>query len=300
MKEIKGKTTAKEGFHERNKHKGKYDFPKLIKANGELKNYVRESEYGGLTIDFFDPMAVKALNKALIIEFYGLDYWELPSGYLCPPIPSRADYIHVISDLTCCNSKQRKARMLDIGVGASCIFPIIGVAEYGWDFVGSDIHDVSISSSRSIIEKNASLKGKIEIRKQDDPFSIFRGVIKNGEFFEVSLCNPPFHDSSAEALMASKRKESNLKNKPVNKPTPNFSGQDNELWCSGGEANFLKNMIEESQIYRQNVHWFTTIVSSEDTLRKLVRLLKTVSVREHKIIPMEHGNKKTRILAWRY
>lgn len=299
-KGIMQKEGVKQGFHKRNKHNKNYNFPELIIANPELERFVHENQYGDLSIDFFDSHAVKALNKALLFYFYNLSFWDIPQGSLCPPIPSRADYIHNVADLIGDNLNNKKIKCVDIGVGSNCIYPIIGAIEYGWDFVGSEINNDSIINARRIVEMNENLRDKIEIRHQEDPFSIFRGIIKQGEYFDLSICNPPFHNSNEEAKQASRRKESNLKHIKVNKPNLNFNGQENELWCKGGELSFIKYMIEESHLYRNNVNWFTTLVSNEDNLPKLIRVLKDVCVKEHKIIPMEHGNKKTRILAWRF
>lgn len=292
--------SIKQGFHKRNKHNKNYDFPELIIANPELERFVYENSYGNLTINFFDSDAVKALNKALLFYFYNLSYWDIPQGSLCPPIPSRADYIHNVADLMGDNINNKKIRCIDIGVGSNCIFPIIGVIEYGWSFVGTEINNDSLINARKIVEMNESLRDKVEIRYQEDSFSIFRGIIKQGEFFNLSICNPPFHSSNEEAKKVSKRKESNLKHTKIDNPNLNFKGQENELWCKGGELSFIKSMIEESHLYRNNVNWFTTLVSNEDNLSKLIKALKNNYIREYKIIPMEHGNKKTRILAWRY
>jgi len=299
-KGIMQKEGIKQGFHKRNKYNKNYDFPQLIIANLELERYVHKNQYGDLSIDFFDSNAVKALNKALLFYFSKLSYWDIPQGSLCPPIPSRADYIHNVADLIGDKPINTKIKCIDIGVGSNCIFPIIGAIEYGWEFVGSETNNDSITNARKIVEMNENLRNKIEIRHQEDSFSIFRGIIKQGEYFELSICNPPFHNSNEEAKQASRRKESNLKHIKISKPNLNFNGQDNELWCKGGELSFIKYMIEESQLYRNNVNWFTTLVSNQDNLPKLIRVLKDFSVKEHKIIPMEHGNKKTRILAWRY
>ena len=86
-------------FHPRNKHQSSYDFPALIAALPELKEYVRPNKYGNQSIDFFDPKAVKSLNKALLIHQYGLIDWDIPEGQLCPPVPGRADYLHFAADL---------------------------------------------------------------------------------------------------------------------------------------------------------------------------------------------------------
>ena len=121
-------------LHTRNKHNGQYDFSLLTENYPPLKKFVQLNPYGTQTINFFNPQAVKALNKALLISYYGIRYWDIPKNYLCPPIPGRADYIHYIADLIGSeavskdvkveNGEIRKSayRCLDIGVGANCRF----------------------------------------------------------------------------------------------------------------------------------------------------------------------------------
>jgi 23S rRNA (adenine1618-N6)-methyltransferase len=77
------------GFHPKNKHHGKYDFKTLIQSNPDLTSFVVVNEFGTETIDFANPDAVKMLNKALLLYFYGLKNWDIPKGFLCPPIPGR-------------------------------------------------------------------------------------------------------------------------------------------------------------------------------------------------------------------
>ena len=38
-------------------------------------------------------------QQALLQSYYGIKEWKVPENYLCPPIPSRADYVHHVSDL---------------------------------------------------------------------------------------------------------------------------------------------------------------------------------------------------------
>lgn len=299
-------------LHKRNRHNGQYDFSRLTEEYPPLKKFIVLNAYGTTSIDFFNPRAVKALNKALLISCYGIRYWDIPKNYLCPPIPGRADYIHYIADLiqpdisdestglktAVPNTRQYKC--LDIGVGANCIYPIIGQTEYGWTFVGSDIDPVSIDNARKIVTCNPALAHKIELRLQRDSRKIFEGIIAPNEYFDVTLCNPPFHSSKEEAEDGTLRKLSSLKGKKATKARLNFGGNANELWCEGGELRFLQTMIEESRNYRKNCGWFTSLVSKEKNLGKLIAKLKSTDIAEHKIIEMHQGTKTSRILAWRF
>src|SRR5687767_15119006 len=184
--------------HPRNRHGERYDFVALVKASPELSRFVIVHPCGGDTIDFADPEAVKSLNGALLKAHYGIENWDIPPGYLCPPIPSRADYVHHVADLLSDGEPDNiprgsKVRIFDVGVGANCVYPIIGSAEYQWRFVGSDIDPVSIEWARRLIATNRILRSKLECRQQRSSAQIFAGVIGAFEQFEASMCNPPFH-----------------------------------------------------------------------------------------------------------
>lgn len=290
-------------MHPRNKHDGAYDFEKLIKACPILEKFVFLNEYGTQTIDFFNPLAVRALNKSLLMAYYGITYWNIPYKSLCPPIPGRADYIHYVSDLPTSEGgfcRDKRCHCLDVGVGSNCIYPIIGVAEYGWDFVGADICEDSLKNARKIVTCNPVLSHHVDLRLQTNCRHKFADVIRPDEYFDLTVCNPPFHDSAEQAGRDALRKLSNLKGKSVKDAVLNFGGVSNELWCDGGELLFLQEMIVESKRFAKNVGWFTTLVSKEKELPSLAACLKEVEVAEFKIIDMSQGVKTSRILAWRF
>jgi 23S rRNA (adenine1618-N6)-methyltransferase len=189
---------------------------------------------------------------------------------------------------------------MESGVGANCIYPIIGTREYGWSFIGTDIDRVSIESANQILELNPSLENSIELRLQQNSEEIFNGVIQDNEFIDVSICNPPFHASLTEARSASLRKLRNLKQDKVVKPELNFGGQGMELWCVGGELGFVRNMIVESKQFAKSCMWFSTLISKESNLRNVYKALEKVGAIQVKTIPMAQGNKKSRIVAWSF
>lgn len=298
MSENKKQFTLKTNLHPKNKHRNAYDFQTLRKVLPELSQFVKVNKYGNESIDFFNTEAVKALNFALLKYFYKIENWRIPPNYLCPPIPGRADYIHYLADII--GLRETKINILDIGIGANCIYPIIGASEYDWDFVGSDIDPTSIKNAQEIIYSNSILKDKIELRLQTNMEAIFEGIIQPNERFTATLCNPPFHSSAEKASIGSKRKISNLKKEKTNVVTLNFGGQSNELWCEGGELQFVKQLILESQKFAKNCVWFTTLISKKEHLSSLYRLLKKQKVEEIKTIQMGQGNKISHLLAWTY
>ena len=296
-------------LHPRNRHRGRYDFEQLKLSCPALTPFVSTNSYGDESIDFANPEAVKTLNRAILSHFYDIREWDIPENYLCPPIPGRADYIHHVADLLAsCNEDviPKNSRVLDIGVGANCVYPIIGRAEYGWRFIGSDIDPVALASAKKIVDSNPTLQNSVELRLQLSPSNIFKGVIQPGDFFDVSICNPPFHASAAEAEEGSRRKWKNLGRGSVAKltkaksPLLNFGGQSTEIWCSGGERAFVRRMIEESTQFRNNCFWFTSIISKESHLPVIFDALERANVLDSRVMDMAQGQKKTRIVAWTF
>jgi len=295
----------KTGLHPRNKHRERYNFDELTVSCPELAPFVRVNDFNDESVDFSNPEAVMMLNKALLKHFYGIAHWNIPPGYLCPPVPGRADYIHHIAGLLgSCNRGKiptgNQVKCLDIGVGANCIYPIIGHQEYGWTFVGSDIDPVAIKSASEIVEMNPSLKGNVELRLQPDSNDIFAGIIHNDEHFDLTICNPPFHASFEEAQSGTLRKLSNLKGKRITKPTLNFGGKNMELWCEGGEEKFVQKMISQSRLFKASCFWFSTLISKQTHLKNAYTALKKAEATEIKTIPMSQGNKISRIIAWTF
>lgn len=281
-------------MHPRNRFQGNYDFKQLSAAVPELSQFI-VTKFGRETIDFAVPAAVKALNRAILKFDYGIGYWDIPEQYLCPPIPGRADYIHNISELVG-GRPDAHVRVLDIGVGANCIYPLIGNAEYKWTFVGADIDPGAVKNAREIVSGN-QLGKFIEIRLQKNSRHIFEGIIGSSEKFDLTMCNPPFHASAQEARAGTERKWKNLGEKVK---TLNFGGKSNELWTPGGEKAFVISMIRESKAFGGQCKWFTTLVSKDVNLKEFERVLRITEVSESKILKMEQGQKKSRVLAWTF
>lgn len=294
-------------MHPRNRHRERYDFERLCSCSASLTAFVTRNRFGELSIDFADGEAIKALNKALLSFFYNIHFWDLPQNYLCPPIPGRADYIHHVAELLECDDPiATPVKVLDIGVGANCIYPILGQREYGWQFVGVDIDPKALTNAQEIINNNEGLGAAIELRLQSSAQHIFQGIVQTGEQFALTLCNPPFHSSAYEAATGTQRKLNNLQGHKMHKPDRrraprrNFGGQANELWCDGGEAAFVRRMIRESVDFAHQSRWFTTLVSKESNLPGFYKTLKATSCSRVETINMAQGQKLSRILAWQF
>ncbi|MBB1489218.1 23S rRNA (adenine(1618)-N(6))-methyltransferase RlmF [Oceanospirillum sediminis] len=307
---------TKKQLHPRNPHNAPYDFNLLKKRVPELSEFIEITPGQNQSIDFSNPEAVKALNQALLKQTYKVAFWDIPEGYLCPAIPGRADYIHYIADLLAVLNngnlvRGKKVSVLDIGTGASCVYPIIGSQSYGWSFIGSDIDPISVNFATQLVKMNRNLSGMVRLRRQLDEKSVFHGIIKDQDLFELTMCNPPFHKSAEEATSGTERKQKNLqKNKQEksggkvsdNKQQHglNFGGQNTELWCEGGEIAFLKRMIRESADYAGQCLWFTSLVSKKENLDEIYSVLKKVKATQVKTMNMAQGQKISRVVAWSF
>ena len=291
-------------MHPRNKHQGRYDLAALSLANPALRAIVKPNAYNDLSIDFANPKAVKALNKALLAHYYQVSEWDIPDQFLCPPIPGRADYIHYLADLLD-SDQNKKIKGLDIGVGANAIYPLIGHHEYRWDFIGTDINVSAIKNAQAILDANG-LNDFIQLRLQNNTNYIFKGLIQEDDVFDFSMCNPPFHTSLEDAQAGTQRKVNGLarnagkQSAKIINPKLNFGGQGAELFCEGGELGFIERMIEESAQYKKQCRWFTTLVSKASNLPKIQRALKIVSAKKIKVVEMSQGQKQSRFVAWSY
>lgn len=290
----------KNELHQRNKHKNGYDFDLLKENHPKLTSHIVKSPVGNDTIDFSNPKSVKILNTALLKAHYNIEYWDIPDGFLCPPIPGRVDYIHNIADLLFGKNEPirgKKIKGLDVGTGSNLIYPLLGNAEYGWRFVGSEINMQSIDWAKQIIDKNEHIGKEIKIRRQKYINSIFLDLIKSDEQFDFTMCNPPFHKSAKEAehSNATKSRKLNIKS------SLNFGGMATELWCEGGEFAFVKKMLIESEKVQTKVLWFTSLISKNDTLKKLDPVFsKNKKIKQFKIVEMAQGQKISRFVAWSF
>lgn len=301
--------------HSRNLHQDSYPLTKLVQSHSALKAFIVTKAGGSQSINFADPHAVKALNAALLAHYYQIQLWDIPKGYLCPPIPGRADYVHYLADLLAEENdglvpEGKEVKGLDIGTGANLIYPILATRSYGWKMVGTDIDPVSIKSAKTIVDSNSVLIGNIDIRRQQNKKNIFFGVLKTDDQFAFCMCNPPFHQSAEQAKAGSQRKIKNLAKNKSNRGSHlpsiredtalNFAGQSNELWCEGGELKFIRQMIIESRDYASQIKWFSSLVSKKDNLTYIYKSLRELGVKHVKTVEMAQGQKMSRFVAWRF
>lgn len=297
-------------MHPNNIHQARYPIEKLVAVCPQLKNHIKLTPNNEKTIDFAKPEAVFWLNKALLQFYYKINFWQLPKDYLCPPIPGRADYLHYLADLLASSTpkqqipKGEQVKIMDIGTGANCIYPLLGEALFGWQFIATEIDPESVKNAVQLLTQNKCIS---QIKHQTDSNRIFAGILNKQSVF-ATMCNPPFYQSLKQAEQVNLRKQQKLNQNRLKKGLPalklvkgrNFGGQKAELWCEGGELKFLTQMINESPAYAKQVKWFTSLVSDKANLLPLKRRLKQLNAKQIKEIKMGQGQKTSRILAWQF
>ena len=237
-------TFEQKGPHPRNVFKGSYDMDKLCQAYPPLQSYVvypndnakansksSKKAPNRPTIKFADPNAVRALNTALLVADYNIkpNYAEiLPRNALVPPVPGRADYIHHLADLLGEQDgnipEGSSVRGLDIGTGASVIYPLVATSTYGWTMVASEINLPSLQSARRIIQENR-LENLIDLRQQESEENIFAGIFEPKEEIDFVMCNPPFFPSLEAFQAENARKIKGLARGGMNKRSRSISGK---------------------------------------------------------------------------
>ncbi|MCF6182489.1 23S rRNA (adenine(1618)-N(6))-methyltransferase RlmF [Lutibacter sp.] len=286
-----------EKLHPNNLHQKGYQFLELCEVYPQLQEFVFVNNYGTSTIDFANSKAVKAINTALLFKYYNITFWDFPDDNLCPPIPGRVDYIHYLADLLTSSGINKNAKIIDVGIGANCIYPLLGNAVYGWHFLGTDIDKKSLDRATKIIKKN-DLTDSIKLKQQKDSTHIFTGILNETDKFSATICNPPFYKSQEDAMQANARKLKGLENN--NYSTRNFSGKQQELWYKGGEKAFIHTYLYESSQFKTQCFWYSTLVSKKENVQGMYDSLQKLGATKIKTIPMHQGNKITRIVAWTF
>lgn len=124
--------------------------------------------------DYTSWEGTRQLTAALLHRDFGVAWW-LPRGQLVPPVANRLNYLLWLHDLLQLSpppgagSGGGAAAMgpsvhgLDIGCGASFIYPLLGAAQFGWSMTGSDVTDVAVAAASSLIDANPRLRHLLRV-----------------------------------------------------------------------------------------------------------------------------------------
>ncbi|CAL3971403.1 unnamed protein product [Diplocarpon coronariae] len=262
------------------------EFAKALKPNGQL--------------DFSNPESVCQLTKSLLKRDFALKI-SLPPDRLCPPVPNRVKYILWIQGLldstsdsyTDAYDPEREVLGLDVGTGASCIYPMLGCAQRpNWRFAGTDVDDKSFGFAKQNVLANG-LQSRIKLL-QTQPDGPLLPLDKMGfEAIDFSMCNPPFYASTDELLSSAASKQ-----RP---PLTACTGSESEMVTAGGEVAFVSRMIDESLVLKDRVQWYTSMLGKFSSIDVLLKKLKENNIDNYAVTDFVQGNKTRRWgVAWSF
>lgn len=147
-------------FEELSRH-----FPSLGRAYQDVKEQSSHRPFAScITQDFSIE-----LTKALLRVHWGISLSDLPSHHLCPPVPNRYFLIHWLREslLPCLTSSSHFTHCraqsytgLDIGTGATCIYPLLFIASSPsherskWKIWASDVDEEAIALANANVRSN--------------------------------------------------------------------------------------------------------------------------------------------------
>lgn len=281
-------------MHPRNIYKTPPDFKSLALEFPDFCKYLKQDITGKVTFNFKDVNALRTLSTILLKKDFGLDV-DIPTNKLIPTIPLRLNYLLWIEDLLSIINSKENIYGIDIGTGASCVYPLIGAKKFGWYMIGTDIDEDSIIDARSNVARN-SLDNQIQLLKVSGN-TIFEEInIDNSEkIYDFCMCNPPFFSTPQELNPF-------FKSRKTSRPIPKnaFCASINEVVINGGEIEFISKIIEESVKFKNKIKIFTTMVGHKNSLPHLKSKLRNVDVTSFKQTEFCQGHTTRWGLAWTF
>ncbi|KAJ8934525.1 hypothetical protein NQ314_013308 [Rhamnusium bicolor] len=119
----------------------------------------------------------------------------MPLNKLIPTIPLRLNYILWIEDLLSLTEQSETVKGIDIGTGASCIYPLLAAKKNKWTMIATEKDRESIICAKDNVEKNSlgELIRIVEVKGEN----LLQGVVDE-EVYDFCMCNPPFFSSTQE------------------------------------------------------------------------------------------------------
>ncbi|OHW95266.1 23s rRNA (-n6)-methyltransferase [Colletotrichum incanum] len=245
-------------------------------------------------LDFNDPAAVMQLTKTLLKIDFGLRI-ELPEDRLCPPVPNRHNYILWLKgllDSTTYDPPDQRIVGLDIGTGASCIYPLLGCTQRPWSFFATDIDPKSLACAKKNVEFN-DLQNRISVvarTPQDRLIPLDEIGVDKLSFL---MTNPPFYTSEQDLIDSAKQKS-----RP---PLTACTGAPVEMVTDGGEVSFVGKILKESLQLRERVQWYTSMFGKQSSLEEFVNILREKDINNYAVTEFIQGNKTRRwAIAWSF
>ena len=266
----------------------KPDFLILIKEFPELKKYIikHDEKIEEFSFDWSNNDLSLLMTKSILNYYFNIKYYDIPKGFLIPPVPSRLNYLNLINELIK-DIKKENIIGVDIGTGANIIYPILGNSIYNWKFICSEINNESYNNAKLILQKN-NLEENINLIKQENKNNIFVSIINQENKYTFSMCNPPYYDYEQEIKIEDKKRDTEY----------NFD----EVYYEKGELGFFERYFEESICYKKNIFLFTILIGKKsnseiiyDKINSYNNIIKLCDIKK-----IMTGNNVRYIIYWSF
>lgn len=283
-------------MHPRNRYKDKPpDFAFLASKYPDFKQHVNTNLTGRVSLNFKDPKAVRALTCTLLKEDFGLTI-DIPLERLIPTVPLRLNYIHWVEDLIGhhVSSEKKTTRGIDIGTGASCIYPLLGATMNGWVFLATEVDDMCFNYAKKNVEQN-NLSDLIKVVKVPQKTLLMDALKEDSEIiYDFCMCNPPFFANQLEA------KGINSRNAHRPPPSSVNTGGITEIMAEGGELEFVKRIIHDSLQLKKRLRWYSCMLGKKCSLAPLKEELRKQGVPKVAHTEFCQGRTMRWALAWSF
>ncbi|KAM7413276.1 hypothetical protein PAMA_020589 [Pampus argenteus] len=279
-------------MHPRNRYKDKPpDFAHLAAKYPDFQQHVHTSLTGRPVVNFKEPEAVRALTCTLLKEDFGLTI-EIPLERLIPTVPLRLNYIHWVEDLI--DGQKQPRRGIDIGTGASCIYPLLGATMNGWYFLATEVDDICFDAATKNVEQN-NLSDLIKVVKVPQKTLLMDALKEETEIvYDFCMCNPPFFANQLEA------KGVNSRNSRRPPPSSVNTGGVTEIMAEGGELEFVKRIIHDSLQLKKRLRWYSCMLGKKCSLTPLKEELRKQGVPKVTHTEFYQGRTMRWALAWSF
>ncbi|KAL1779806.1 methyltransferase 16 [Sigmodon hispidus] len=283
-------------MHARNRYKDKPpDFAYLASKYPDFKQHIQINLNGRVSLNFKDPEAVRALTCTLLREDFGLSI-DIPLERLIPTVPLRLNYIHWVEDLIGHQDSDRGTlrRGIDIGTGASCIYPLLGTTLNGWYFLATEVDDMCFNYAKKNVEQN-NLSDLIKVVKVPQKTLLMDALKEESEIiYDFCMCNPPFFANELEAQGVNSR---NSRRPP---PSSVNTGGITEIMAEGGELEFVKRIIHDSLQLKKRLRWYSCMLGKKCSLAPLKEELRIQGVPKVTFTEFCQGRTMRWALAWSF
>ncbi|XP_020563958.1 U6 small nuclear RNA (adenine-(43)-N(6))-methyltransferase isoform X2 [Oryzias latipes] len=279
-------------MHPRNRYKDKPpDFAYLASKYPDFQQHVHTSLAGRPVVNFKEPEAVRALTCTLLKEDFGLTI-EIPLERLIPTVPLRLNYIHWVEDLI--DGQKKPRRGIDIGTGASCIYPLLGATMNGWFFLATEVDDICFDYATKNVEQN-NLSDLVKVVKVPQKTLLMDALKEETEIvYDFCMCNPPFFANQLEA------KGVNSRNSRRPPPSSVNTGGVTEIMAEGGELEFVKRIIHDSLQLKKRLRWYSCMLGKKCSLAPLKEELRKQGVPKVTHTEFCQGRTMRWALAWSF